>query len=76
MGKLGGEQGDDQYGLFPFGMEPELCPQVLPILIENMECGDSASILGKIGDGLSPVGFHFTLFNVNLFLCQLPHGDP
>ena len=32
-------------------MEPELTPEMLPILFEDMEGGDLASALGEIGNG-------------------------
>jgi hypothetical protein len=50
---LAGEQWNNQYGLFPLGMEPELISQMLPVLLEYVECGQLDSILGEIGNNLT-----------------------
>ena len=53
MGILTGKQGNNQYGLLPFGMEPELRPQMFPILIKDMECGELNAILGEVSDSFA-----------------------
>jgi hypothetical protein len=50
---LAGEQWNNQYGLLPLGMEPELGPQMLPILLEYVESGKLDAILREIGNGLT-----------------------
>ena len=50
---LAGEQWNNQYGLFPLGMEPELISQMLPVLLEYVECGQLNAILGEIGNNLT-----------------------
>jgi hypothetical protein len=35
-------------------MEPELGSQMLPILLEYVECGQLDAILGEIGNNLTP----------------------
>jgi hypothetical protein len=50
---LAGEQWNNQYRLLPLGMEPELGSQMLPILLEYVECGQLDAILGEIGNNLT-----------------------
>ncbi len=50
---LAGEQRNNQYRLFPLGMEPELASQMLPVLFEYVECGKLDAILGEIGNNLT-----------------------
>lgn len=54
---LAGEQWNNQYRLFPLGMEPKLGPEMLPVLLEDVECGQLDSILGEIGDNLTSTFF-------------------
>jgi hypothetical protein len=42
---LAGEQWNNQYRLLPLGMEPELGSQMLPVLLEYVECGQLDAIL-------------------------------
>jgi hypothetical protein len=70
---LAGEQWNNQYRLFPLGMEPELSFQMLPVLLEYVECGQLDSVLGEIGNNLTST---FILSgwetNENPANCQLP----
>jgi hypothetical protein len=70
---LAGEQRNNQYRLFPLGMEPKLSSQMLPVLIEYVECGQLYSILGEIGNNLTsisiPSGWETKENPTN---CQLP----
>lgn len=47
---LAGEQWNNQHRLLPFGMEPELGSQMLPVLLEYVECGQLDAVLGEIGN--------------------------
>ena len=50
---LAGKQWNNQNRLFPLGMEPELRSQMLPVLLEYVECGQLNAILGEIGNNLT-----------------------
>jgi hypothetical protein len=54
-------------------MEPELCSQMLPVLLEYVECGQLNAILGEIGNNLTSIfvlsGWETKENHAN---CQLP----
>ena len=52
---LTGKQRDNQGGLLPLGMEPELGSQVLSVLLKNMKRGNSPTVLGKVSDDFAPL---------------------
>ena len=70
---LAGEQRNNQYRLFPLGMEPEPSSQMLSILLEYVECGQLESILGEIGNSLtSTLDLSGWETKENPANCQLP----
>jgi hypothetical protein len=54
IGVFAGEDRDHQHCLFPFRVETELGLQMSPLLAEDMEGGDSAALLRKLGNGTTP----------------------
>ena len=54
IGVFAGQQWDDEDGLFPFGIEFELTPEVFSVLFEYMEIGDLDLVLREVSDGVPP----------------------
>jgi len=52
--KFARQEGHNQDGFLPLGMEPQLGPQIFSILLEDVKRGDMMNILRKIRNGAPP----------------------
>ena len=62
------QEGHNEYGLFPFGMEAELGTQVFLVLPEDVERGDAMDFLGEVRNGFALSVYESSAADIKRFL--------